>query len=77
MSEINLFRQFRALLPNERRLYVEVVQVRANGRTIVRTPEGRQFSVSGSGVPVGSNGFVVGDRLDGSAPRLPISLFDV
>lgn len=77
MSEINLFRQFRALLPNERRLYVEVVQVRANGRTTVRTPEGRQFSVSGTGIPVQSNAFVVGDRLDGAAPSMPISFFDV
>lgn len=77
MSEINLFRQFRALLPNERRLYVEVVQVRANGRTIVRAPEGRQFSVLGGGVPVGSKAFVKGDSLEGAAPDLPLSLFEV
>lgn len=77
MSDMNLFRQFRALLPNERRLYVEVVLVRNNGTIVVRTPEGRQFTVQGEGVPVGSFAFVKGDRLEGPAPGYGVSLFEV
>ena len=77
MSDMNLFRQFRALLPNERRHYVEVVLVRNNGTTVVRTPEGRQFTAHGAGVPVGSYAFVKGDKLEGPAPGYGVSLFEV
>lgn len=67
----NLWRQFQQLLPSERRLYVEVVQVRGDGTSIVRTGDGRQFRAKGDGIPVGSHAFVVGDRIDGPAPDLP------
>lgn len=67
----NLWRRFQDLLPSERRLYVEIVQVRGDGTSIVRTGEGRQFRVQGDGIPVGAFAFVTGDVIDGPAPDMP------
>lgn len=77
---MNRFRQFQQLLPRERRVYTEVLQVRADGTTIVQTPEGRQLRARGQGIPVGSNAFVFlrsgrPPQLDGTAPSLPLSEF--
>jgi len=77
----NRFRQFQRLLPTERRAYTTVMQVRADGTTIVQTPEGRTFRARGTGIPPGSKAFVFlrsGRQpvLDGTAPDLPLSIFD-
>lgn len=70
----NIWRQFEDILPSQRKLYTEVVQVRASeGTSIVRTGEGRQFRVKGTGIPAGSFAYVIGDKIDGPAPALPSS----
>ena len=76
----NRFRQFQRLLPVERRVFATVVQIRADGTTIVQTPEGRIFQARGTGIPVGSKAFVFirsgrPPQLDGTAPDLPLSIF--
>ena len=77
---MNRARQFQRLLPSERRVFAEVMQVRADGTTVVQTPEGRVFRAQGGGVPTGNKAFVrlSGDRrpqMDGPAPDLPLSSF--
>lgn len=73
----NQYREFLRLLPQKRRVYVEVVRVRSDGRSLVRTPEGREFRVQGSGIPVGSFAFVEGDEIIGPAPTLALTEFSV
>ena len=78
---MNRFKEFQRLLPTERRVYVTVTQVRADGTSIVQTPEGRVIRARGGGVAEGSNAFVIlrSDRapeMDGVAPSLPLSIFD-
>ncbi len=78
---MNRFNQFRRLLPAERRIFGTVSQVRADGTTLVSTPEGRAYRAKGTGIPVGSKAFVfvrTGRRpeLDGTAPNLPLSQFE-
>lgn len=77
---LNRYRQFERLIPRERRVYATVTQVRADGTTMVQTPEGRQFRARGDGVPAGSKVFVLlrsgrQPELDGTAPALPLSVF--
>ena len=77
---MNRFKQFQRILPREARLFAEVIQVRADNTTIVRTPEGRQFRARGGGIPAGSNAFVFirsgrQPEIDGTAPDLPLSEF--
>jgi len=77
---LNRFRQFERLLPAERRVYATVTQVRADGTTMVQTPEGRAFRARGTGIPAGSKAFVLlragrEPRLDGTAPALPAYQF--
>ena len=76
----NQYRRFRELLPTERRVFVTVTAVRADGTSIVQTPEGRSFRVRGTGIPVNSKAFVKirsgqPPELDGPAPDLPLSVF--
>lgn len=78
---LNRYREFLRLLPRERRAFAEVQQIRADGTSVVQTPEGRIFRVRGTGIPVGSKCFVFlrsGRQpvLDGTAPDLPLSQFD-
>lgn len=76
----NQYKRFQGLLPSQRRAYVTVVQVRADGTSIVQTPEARTFRARGGGVPAGSNAFVKlvsgqPPEMDGAAPSLPLSQF--
>lgn len=78
---MNRYAEFKRLLPTERRAFVTVVGVRADGTSVVQTPEGRNFRVRGVGIPVNSKAFVIlrSDRqpqMDGPAPDLPLSVFD-
>lgn len=78
---MNRYQQFRRLLPSERRVYGEVMQVRADGTTIVQTPEGRTLRARGGGVPPGNFAFVRirsgrQPEMDGTAPALPVTQFD-
>lgn len=67
----NVWRSFQDLIPSQRRVYAEIVQVRGDGTSIVRTSEGRQWRVQGDGIPVGSFAYVTGTKIDGPAPALP------
>jgi len=68
---MNRFRQFQRLVGTERRAIVTVNSVRADGTSVVETPEGRIMRVRnapGLGIPAGSKGYV---RIrPGSQPEL-------
>lgn len=77
---MNRFRQFQRITGLDRRLYGTVIQIRADGTTIVQTPENRTIRARGTGIPVGSKAFVLiqpnrPPQLDGPAPDLPLSDF--
>ena len=80
---MNRYRQFERLLKTERRLAVTVNSVRADGTSVVETPEGRVLRVRnapGLGIPPGSKGIVrtrQGEQpvLEQTAPDLPVAHF--
>lgn len=77
---MNRYRQFQRLVGQARRTVAEVVSVRADGTSVVQTPEGRIWRVQGGGVPAGSQAYIrfrPGEKpqIDGPAPDLPAVAF--
>ena len=78
---MNRFRQFRRLLPTERRAVVTILQTRTDGTSIVQTPEGRTYRARGTGIQPGNKAYVLirqgqAPELNGVAPDLPLTIID-
>ncbi|MGB5854272.1 MAG: hypothetical protein WBH20_03265 [Oceanisphaera sp.] len=69
---MNLFQQFKKLLPPEEQTEVGTVLASANGHTTLQTFSGGIVKVKGEGVAVGSKAFFRAKELAGPAPDLPV-----
>jgi hypothetical protein len=76
---MNVWAQFKKLLPSYALFAGEVVEVSESaGTSVVRlpggpvSPNGPLLKVRGTGVEVGNNAFVRGGELVGPAPNLPV-----
>lgn len=68
---MNLFQQFRKLLPPDEQTEVGIVLTSANGNTTLETLNGGVVKVKGEGVTEGQKAFFRGKELVGAAPDLP------
>jgi hypothetical protein len=74
---MNLFRQFRKLLPADPLLVGTVTAHNADGTSDVQLPGNQTIRVRGQGVAVGVRAFVQGGEIRGAAPALPLSTVEV
>lgn len=69
---MNVWTQFKKLLPSQALLTGEVIAHNADGTSTVELPDGSLIRALGTGVAIGSNAFVRGGEIVGAAPKLPI-----
>ena len=69
---MNVWSQFKKLLPSHALLAGEVTAHNADGTSMVRLPDGKELKVFGTSVGIGSYAFVRGGEIVGPAPSLPI-----
>lgn len=69
---MNLWKQFEALLPDNRVLIGTVLEHNGDGTSTVELPGARPIRVEGVSVAPGSKAFVQGGRIQGPAPNLPV-----
>ena len=69
---MNLYVQFRKLLPTSPLLVATVTAVHGDGSVTVQTPAGASTRVRGEGVIVGESVFVQAGRVVEIAPNLPV-----
>lgn len=74
---MNVWSQFKKLLPSQALQAGEVIALHTDGTCTVRLPDGRELKVLGTTVPVGSMAFVRGGELVGPAPSLPVYYVEV
>ena len=74
---MNLWAQFRALLPADPLVVVEIIAHNLDGTSTVTTPEGGVMRVLGQGVAVGLRAFVRSGAVEGEAPTLPVYTAEV
>lgn len=67
----NIWRQFQALIPQERTIVVTVTAHNGDGTSTVQTQTGSTLVVQGEAVAVGENAFVRAKQITGPAPDLP------
>ena len=70
---MNLFNQFKKLLPTQHLLVGEVVSHNADGTSTVNLPSGATIRARGQGVAVNDNAFVRDGEIAGQAPNLPVT----
>ena len=68
---MNVWSQFKKLLPSQALLAGEVIAIHADGTCTVRLPDGKELKVRGTSVPVASYAFIRGGEIVGEAPDLP------
>jgi hypothetical protein len=68
---VNVWTQFKKLLPSQALLAGEVTAHNADGTSTVELPDGSQIRALGTGVAIGSSAFVRGGEIVGAAPTLP------
>ena len=71
---MNVWSQFKKLLPSQALLAGQVMAHNADGTSTVQLPDGAQIKARGTDVAVGSKAFVRGGEIVGEAPSL--SVFD-
>ena len=67
---MNIWQQFKALIPADPLLIGEVLQHNDDGTSTVRLPGNQVIRVQGQGVGIGSRAFVQAGRVQGEAPTL-------
>lgn len=67
---MNVWSQFKKLLPSQALLAGEVISHNADGTSTVRLPDGAELNVRGTSVAVGAKAFVRGGEIVGEAPGL-------
>jgi hypothetical protein len=74
---VNLYRQFRQLIPDEPLLVGEVLSHEADGTSAVELPGGAIIRARGQTVAVANKAFVRGGVIEGEAPDLPVEMIEV
>ncbi|TMP27213.1 hypothetical protein CWB99_15970 [Pseudoalteromonas rubra] len=72
----SLLNRLGAVLGGTRRSIVQIIQVNADGTTLVQHSDGTQSTVLGDSVENGS-AYIENDRITGPAPDLPYSEIEV
>ena len=73
----NLWKQFQNLLPADPLLIASVTAHNADGTSTVQYPGGGTAIVRGQNVAVGNKAFIRSNQIQGPAPDLPLSEFEV
>ena len=74
----NPFVELRSLFPAERIVVCEVVDEHADGTSLVRTKTGQKMVVAGTGNRApGGNVLVKGGVIQGDAPDLPLTEYEI
>ena len=68
----NVWQTFQNLIPKTPLMIVNVVAVNSDGTSTVSTPDGAEFKVIGTGVPIGSAAYIKGGNILGDAPKLTV-----
>lgn len=68
---MNLYSQFRKLLPSDPLLVGEVLSFESDGSSVISLPGGGVLRAQGQTVAVGLMAFVQSGRVQGEAPELP------
>lgn len=74
---MNLFAQFRRLLPSDPVQYVTVQLHHPDGSSTVQTPAGALLRVRGTDVAVGEHAYIQAGRIIEQAPSLPVFMEEV
>ncbi len=74
---MNLYRQFRDLIPDEPLLVGEVTAHEADGTSAVELPGGAIIRARGQQVEVGDMAFVRRGVIEGEAPALAVEIIEV
>ncbi len=67
---INLWAQFKAILPGDQLLIGKVTAINTDGTSQITLPGGAKLTARGTTVAVGSNAWVRGGAIEGEAPAL-------
>jgi len=68
---INLWAQFKAILPGDPLLIGTVTALNNDGTSRITLPGGAKLTVRGSGVALGSNAWIRAGKIESEAPTLP------